>query len=562
MALTEQEEYEYLTLKKKKAMAMSQGAQQPSQPKPSVSTMGGSYLITHPFKTAFQDPVETVTGKSMLQRSQETPIKRLQAGKFQEPNFSYIPRATVQGTLRDAGALVGGAFASPASLATMGIGAIPVAGKTVAQVVGGAIAGTKIGKSVGGFLNQPIGQIGKNISQTTSRLTNPIRHPIQYAKDLIEGPSLTKTAGREQKFTLGQTTDITTRNLSKTANIKQTITERKYENIIRGYDELSDVLKKKIVKEGHREALNLQKQLPVLFRRKSLEFGAKRDTLIKGKGITVPANEVVGTMEEVLTYKGVLRFDEEAGRLITARSPMTPAEKQIYGLYKGTMRQLEENPGAVIDVEDILRAEKFAQPKFGKAWTPDDKLKANFSEKFSDAAEKYITGYKELKSDFAPYLQWKKQAIKETLPFSGKYETGKATGLISKIGSESLKPDEAHLLADLEKQIGRQVGGKIKTYQKGLKDIGEKQITIKEEAKAILDKMKQDASDEVFKLRQIEKITDKQIDNAVDKLVKQYRTRRIKLGVVAGVGFTILTGGNLLKYFFRREIYSGIHGGY
>ena len=48
----------------------------------------------------------------------------------------------------------------------------------------------------------------------------------------------------------------------------------------------------------------------------------------------------------------------------------------------------------------------------------------------------------------------------------------------------------------------------------------------------------------------------------VDKLVKQYRTRRIKLGVVAGVGFTILTGGNLLKYFFRREIYSGIHGGY
>src|SRR3990167_1238918 len=69
---------------------------------PSMSTMGiKSYAQAHPFKTAFQDPIETATGKSLLERSQKTPIDRLRIGNLEEPNWSYIPRATLEGTARD-----------------------------------------------------------------------------------------------------------------------------------------------------------------------------------------------------------------------------------------------------------------------------------------------------------------------------------------------------------------------------------------------------------------------------------------------------------------------------
>ena len=165
--MTEQEEYEYLSLKKKKTMSMSQQVQ-PFQPSGSMQTMGvKGFATAHPFKPAFQDPVETITGKSMFQRSQESSVSRIPPRSGLE-----IFEQTAMGTARDFGALVGGSFASPASVATMGIGAIPAMGKTVGQVVGGAVAGTSAGKAVRGALQTPIQEVGKAIGRG---ITAPIR---------------------------------------------------------------------------------------------------------------------------------------------------------------------------------------------------------------------------------------------------------------------------------------------------------------------------------------------------------------------------------------------------
>src|SRR3990167_1359539 len=122
----------------------------------SISSEGLSYLTKHPYKSFFNDPTETITGKSLLERSQEIPIERGRIGIFEEPDISYIPRATIQGTIRDMSSLVAGSLASPVSLATMGIGAIPAAGKTVAQVAGRSIAGTRAGQVIGKILKTDI----------------------------------------------------------------------------------------------------------------------------------------------------------------------------------------------------------------------------------------------------------------------------------------------------------------------------------------------------------------------------------------------------------------------
>lgn len=169
--------------------------------KDSMSNMGVlNYAKKHPYKFMLQDPVETVTGKSLLERSQKQHSRRLKIGNFEEPNFSYIPRATVEGTIQDAGALVVGGLTSPASLATMGIGSIPVMAKTAAgalaksnvgKVIGETIANTKAGQAVGKFVNTDIKEIpGKIVPEGIKKVIKGMGKSIRKYKTQREGSKL------------------------------------------------------------------------------------------------------------------------------------------------------------------------------------------------------------------------------------------------------------------------------------------------------------------------------------------------------------------------------------
>lgn len=408
----------------------------------------------------------------------------------------------------------------------------------IAFTPGGGEGAIALTKGVGSLIKGGGKQIGKGFN---------------YVKDAFTGGEKARILGEESKFTLRQSTAEQTRNLSQTAKMKTDIVKSNQDVVNQGYDDLSDTLKKMIVKESDKQSLNLQKDLPKLFSRKSVEYGAKKDALIKGKDITVPAKDTLQGVEDSLLQHGILR--KEGEKLIVARAPMTSAEHEVYSLWSGTRQKLIENPNASIAVEDLMRTQKFMQPEFGRAWTPDDKLKSIVSKSLDALNKKYIKGYKELQNEYSPFLEWKNSAIDKLKPFSNKYDV--ETGIVSKLGSGKINPDEQRLMTELNDVLGKQIGGKVPALQKGLASIPDKKAALQQASSEVIKKMRSDVAKEIFNLRQKKNVQIHDIDQLVNKLVHQYKTRQLKIGIAGALSLGGIAKGTL-QYFFRREIYSGM----
>lgn len=119
------------------------------KPIESIATQGFSYIKEHPFKSFFDPAAKTITGKSLLEHSQETPIPTRMTGNRILDTASAIGMG-VHGFQRDVAALGADIATSPASLATAGIGAI-----SKVQTLGkGIFNGVKSGVgNIGKFFN-------------------------------------------------------------------------------------------------------------------------------------------------------------------------------------------------------------------------------------------------------------------------------------------------------------------------------------------------------------------------------------------------------------------------
>lgn len=510
----------------------------PSQPVDSVATQGSSYITQHPYKTAFQPIAQTLTGKSLLDRSQGSAV-------FSKPPSNPLEFLGEYGAglTRDIGAYGADMATTPANIA----GSALAATKPV-QMAGKAIAGSGVGQMAGKVFNSPLEKVpGKTFN---------------YFKDVFTGSEKARIVGEESKFALRQATQSQARDVATKAKMKVGIVKQNQDAVTQTYNELSDTLKKMIVKSSDKESLTLQKDLPRLFGKKSQEYGKKLNSLFEGKDITVPAENAVQGLQDSLLEHGILR--QEGENIVLSRAPMTPAEHEVYNLYTGTKRQLLDNPGATVQAQDLMRSQKYMEPKFGKAWTPDDKLKASVAENLSSQLTDAVPGLKDLRTEYKPFLEWKKQAIKEFQPFSNQYETAKSSGLISKIGSQQIRPDEQRLMAGLRKALNREVGGKVPALQKGLNSIPDKQQAIQQASSEAIQKIRSDAAKEIYNLRKNKDIKIHDINQSVDRLVAHYSMEKLKLAIAGGViGLSAdVIGRNALQYFFRREIYSGLHGNF
>jgi len=157
-------------------LARRELARRQQQPKPveSIQSQGMSYVSEHPFKTAFEPITKTVTGRSLQERSQATPISAKMTGnRILDPLRAGVAGMGAYG--QDVMAMGADMLSTPANL----IGGAASALKPV-QAAGKAIAGSKVGKAVGGVLNYPLENIGKNIAKNIAP-DNKIFNLYNYA---------------------------------------------------------------------------------------------------------------------------------------------------------------------------------------------------------------------------------------------------------------------------------------------------------------------------------------------------------------------------------------------
>ena len=424
-----------------------------------------------------------------------------------------------------------------------------------------------VGGLVGGLRPRNLPMTTQAIKSTAQATVSGVKKtgqvvtaPYRYAKDLIQTPAKAKKLAKEAIFDIEQNTRELTHGISKKAELTGRIKQKNYSAIEKGYADLDKTLDYAAQKAGQKEILSLQKELPVHFSRMSTKYGGRLKGLIEGKNITVQAQKVVDSIEQTLLEKGIIRFDPQQNGLILARSPKTGAETKIYDAYQNTKNLISNAPEATIDIQDLIRTNNVIKPKYGKQWTPDEHMQAGLVEKLSQHINDAVPGIKQLKTEFRPYLQWKDKIIKRLKPFAGERDTKAGTVVISKLGTKELSFDDKRMLAELEKQIGREVGGKVKAYRKGQETVGIKKGEVKAEAQQVLQNLKDKASEEVFRLRQNKNISVKTVNESVDKIVSEYTKKRIIAGTAVGVTVAPIIPRTFFKYFLRREIFNVLHG--
>ena len=136
--------------------------QQPSQPNSSIATQGASYLTEHPFKSAFEPAAKTLTGTSLLEKSQGSSV-------FNKPPTNPLQFAGEfgLGLGRDIGAMGADILSTPANVVTA-----PLTALKPVQMAGKAIARSKVGQGVGKVLNTPLRVMPKTIESRIHGLYN------------------------------------------------------------------------------------------------------------------------------------------------------------------------------------------------------------------------------------------------------------------------------------------------------------------------------------------------------------------------------------------------------
>lgn len=409
-----------------------------------------------------------------------------------------------------------------------------------------------------------------------TKIPNAINSVKSFATGIINGPDITAAAANEAKFNLAQKSAQEIADAQRVGKIKVKIAKNNADAASQGYDDLSDTLKKQVSKASDKEGLDLQNNLPKIFGENSKRYGAEQQSIIDNlpeDQKQVPVDKVVGDMEKTLVKFRILKNDG-SGQLLTTDAELTPTEQKILGIYRDLKKSAEpsisvspilgENgkpiqetimPSGTISVEDLMKNQKFIEPDFGKAFQPDDKLKAEIAKGFSNHVENSAPALQELKTRYAPFLEWKNAAIDKLKPFNGKYDV--ATGTVSKTGSAQINPSEQRLMAKLQEFYQSPSNVKVTALNKGIQQTAMNKEQAAQASKETIQKLRDSIAKDIVEIRKSKALGSRNIDAVANKLIKKYKNQQLLVKIGAS-GLTLAGGGKLAEYFIRKEVSNGL----
>ena len=346
--------------------------------------------------------------------------------------------------------------------------------------------------------------------------------------------------GRESSEALGQ--------VSKKSSMQKQVVGRMYgDEPLSGLESSERYLEKGIKKSSDVEALNLQKDLPRMYGKKSGQYGEELGNLIGDKPIPVKASEVNPQIENVLLKHGVLRFDE-GGKIVPARAPISANESKIYNMYRNFKEGITENPDIEVDASDLLKSKDSMKVRFGKPFSKDDMLMSDVRTHISSVLDDKVKGLKELRSKHAPFLKGKYQSIKELNPFSSEYETGRATKFVERIAKGTASPDEKRLVGFLENELGREIGKEGKSFGNRLQQVPMKAKAIKARLDDELSRVERTLEDAKTAIAQKKSTSTKQLEDIVDEMMRKNNLEKWKRkGIAIGASSIPFVKGFLLR---------------
>ena len=130
----------------------------------------------------------------------------------------------------------------------------------------------KSGLEMGGDLSNMAG-MGKTIGTiaapivkaATPFVSGAFNKVKSVADDLIHGPERAQSAAEAEKFALGQKTAQQIEDTQRIGKTKIGIAQKNADAASKGYDDLSDTLKKQVVKASDKQGQDLQQNLPKIF---------------------------------------------------------------------------------------------------------------------------------------------------------------------------------------------------------------------------------------------------------------------------------------------------------
>lgn len=427
------------------------------------------------------------------------------------------------------------------------------------QALGKSIAGTKAAQTVG--------------SAATAKIT-----PFKWVKDAFGGIKKAQASALEsEKNVLKEVADKVGVIKSKGSRMKEISSSlsRKYkesadaevDSIAKALEYAEQSYSGKIADTSFTKSAEIRKELPKLFKAKSEEYGIGRNKILSENPATATKSEVIPSIEESLLNHGILGTDD-SGKIMVRRSAASKGEKSILDEYL-RLRQLPDD--AVINASELVTSQDLIRPKFGKTWTPSDHLQAEVSEGISDILSVKIPKLAEYRKNYAPFLEWKKEAIKQFQPFAGKFANKKGTQILSKYADvdKTLTKDEASVMSILEQQsgkdftsqlkgirgLGREIEGR-KSGMKSIKDVkGQEVKDIAENKKSQIDDL---IASRVRSLENQGAIDISKIKQETSDIVDALKRRRLIIGGIAGV----VAYKSFMKYVGNRLTYNlfGITG--
>lgn len=502
----------------------------------SVLEATGNFAKEHPFKTAFQGPTETITGETAQSKLLKSQPYQILPGRDLPIVGGAVKAAEIgMNTIKDMPAsAVGWAAdqASPANIATLGLTKIP--GVTEA---GAALWKTAPVKAVGRFLT-------KNRSNPVKATGDIFNKGKRFADDLIHGPQKATEAGNIAKNELADATNKQLSDTTRLGKAKIDIARRNADATSHGYENLDETLKKQVNKYSDKQGQDLQENLPKIFGRKSKEYGVEKDKIISSlpdERRVLPSDNVIKGIEEPLIKSGILRV-EPSGQVVIARTPLTPTENQIFSLYES------QKKFSTINVEDLIKTQKYIEPEFGKPWSPDDKLSADVARNFSKSISEHVPELRKLNSKYAPFLEWKNSAIDNFKPFNSQYDV--ATHTLAKKGSELISPSEQRLLAQLNKVYESPYGAKINALNKGIKTTKLNKEQAEQASQEVIKNLRNNLARDLQKIRQSKTMASRNIESQTQALIAKYRTKQAIAGIgLAGLG--LVGGKKALEGFIK-----------
>jgi hypothetical protein len=391
--------------------------------------------------------------------------------------------------------------------------------------------------------------------------------PVQWFLDTFRGPKrarlkLSKESGdiriktaKEIKGVRRQKV-LKKRILSKEESFKLKNIENESNDLAKALDSANKKYSRSIQDESFLKSKEIRKELPKLYKKKSIEYGEARKTILEGSKVNATPAEVLPAMEESLVNHGLMKPSEKG--LVPLREPITIAERMIVAEY-GKLKSM--NPDAVIDLVQLDSMRQSIKPNFGKPWSPSEHLQAEVSEGISGVIAVKSPEFARFRKAFGPFLEWKKAMNNQFKPFAGKFSNKFGASNIAKYADhrKTIDTDTTALISQLERVSGKDFTSKAKGIRKLGKEIDVRKRSLKDFKNQKRDIIKQDVKAKKEQIDdliagKIEEIGAKKdtgiadLQAATDELIAEFGKRRIILGVGAGA----IAGGSIVNYVLHK----------